>query len=109
MRILRWLLLIPIAGFSLYLALANRHDVLFSLDPFTPETPALALQLPLILVIFLSILVGLLLGGASAWARQGKWRKEARQGRRDVKRLSDEIVDSSENLPVPTTAPDRTV
>ncbi|HBM89714.1 MAG TPA: DUF1049 domain-containing protein, partial [Rhodobiaceae bacterium] len=53
MRILRWLLLIPIAGISLYLALANRHDVLFSLDPFTPETPALALQLPLILVIFL--------------------------------------------------------
>lgn len=108
MRILRWLLLIPIAGVSLYLALANRHEVLFSLDPFTPETPALALQLPLILVIFLSVLAGLLLGGAATWTRQSKWRKEARQSRRDVKRLSDEIVESSENLPVPTTTPDRT-
>ncbi len=101
MRILRWLLLVPVGGAALYLSLANRHTVLFSLDPFTPETPALALQLPLILVIFLSVLAGLLLGGASAWARQGKWRKEARQSRRDVKRLSDEVVESSENLPVP--------
>ena len=39
MRILRWLVFIPVVGVALYLSLANRHSVLFSLDPFTPETP----------------------------------------------------------------------
>ncbi len=101
MRILRWLLLIPVIGAALYLSLANRHTVLFSFDPFTPETPALALEVPLILVVFLSVLIGLLLGGASAWAKQRKWRKEARRGRRDAKRLSEELVEPVENLPVP--------
>jgi Lipopolysaccharide assembly protein A domain len=107
MRILRWLVLIPLGAMTVYLALANRHHVLFSLDPFNPEAPALALDISLFYVVLLSVFLGILIGGTSTWRAQGKWRKEARKGRRDMKRLSDEVVETSENLPVPAVSTDR--
>jgi len=107
MWILRWLVLIPLGAMTVYLALANRHHVLFSLDPFAPEAPALALEISLFYVVLFSVFLGILIGGASTWTAQGKWRKEARKGRRDVKRLSDEVVETTENLPVPAVSGNR--
>ncbi len=106
-RILRWLVLIPLGAMTVYLALANRHHVRFSLDPFNPEAPALALDISLFYVVLLSVFLGILIGGASTWRGQGKWRKEARKGRRDMKRLSDDVAEPSENLPVTVAPQDR--
>lgn len=85
MKPLSWILL-PLAlvlmtGF----AIANRHGVAISLDPFP-----LALDAPLYGVIFAAVFVGLLLGGLAAWWRQRRWRREARWLRREVKRLKRE-------------------
>jgi uncharacterized integral membrane protein len=53
---------IPAVVIAAAVAVANRQDVFFSLDPFSHDTPAIAFQLPLFVVIFLAIGVGILLG-----------------------------------------------
>lgn len=74
MRILSWLLLLPLCLVTLYLAVANRHSVLFSLDAFEPENPAIALEMPLFLVVLAAIFLGMLIGGAAVLT--GRWRKD---------------------------------
>jgi uncharacterized integral membrane protein len=57
---------IPAVVIAAAVAVANRQDVFLSLDPFSREAPAIAFQLPLFVVIFLAIGVGLLLGWAAS-------------------------------------------
>lgn len=42
---------------------------MFSLDPFDTASPALGLEVPLFLVILVSVLAGILFGGMGAWAQ----------------------------------------
>lgn len=74
------LVLIPIS-------VANRHPVSISLNPFNPQDPYLTISdIPLFWVIFAALGLGIVLGGFGAWAKQGKWRQEARQKRREAKK-----------------------
>src|SRR5690242_14551762 len=70
---------LPVAGGILLFAVANRHWVTISLDPFTPERPALAASLPLFLAILLALILGVLIGGVASWVGQAKWRAAARR------------------------------
>ncbi len=83
MKILAWLILplatILLAGF----AIANRAGVTVSLDPFPLE-----FSLPLYLLIFATLLLGILTGGSVVWWRQGRWRRRARADKREVRRLN---------------------
>ncbi len=63
MRLTTWIFGIPIAAAAIWIALANRQDVVLSLDPFSREMPALTVQMPLYLLLFLALLAGVLLGG----------------------------------------------
>ena len=54
------------------LALANRSEVLFSLDPIAPAAAALSVEAPLYLVIFAAMLCGILLGGFVVWRGRRK-------------------------------------
>lgn len=75
-----WLLfLVPIAGGLMALAVANRHMVRLVLDPLAPNDPALALDMPLYLMLFAALLTGVVIGGVATWIGQSKWRKTARQ------------------------------
>ena len=74
---------------TLKLAL-NRQTVTVSLDPFSSTNPAYAATLPLFVVIFAVLVLGVLIGGVAAWIRQGKWRRAARRLDRDVKALQEE-------------------
>jgi uncharacterized integral membrane protein len=81
---LSWLLLLPLCLVTLYLAVANRHSVLFSLDAFEPENPAIALEMPLFLVVLAAIFLGMLIGGAAVLT--GRWRKDrARKAKSSAK------------------------
>jgi ribose/xylose/arabinose/galactoside ABC-type transport system permease subunit len=63
---------IPAAAVAAVLAVANRQDVLFSLDPFSREAPAIAIQIPLFVLLFLAIGIGILFGWlAGAVTRRG--------------------------------------
>ncbi len=92
-------MLIPIAVLLIVLAVANRHMVTLSLDPFSPNSPAYSVTAPLFWFLFAAIALGVLLGGIAAWAKQGKWRREARVKRREADRWhheADRLKDASQ-------------
>lgn len=92
MKIANLLIGVPIAILVIVVALANRHGVIVSFDPFAASTAtSWAFRAPLFLVIFLFFLVGFGVGGFAAWSGQGKWRKATRQGRKEVKGLGRQI------------------
>ncbi len=73
----------PLAVLLVALAVANRHSVRLVLDPFQPKDPALSIDLPFFVYLAAAVLTGLVLGGLTTWAGQGKWRKTARRQRRE--------------------------
>ncbi len=79
MRLSTLLVVVPVVSVAAVVAVANRADVTFSLDPFSVEAPALALTMPLFLLIFLTFLLGVVLGGLTVW-----WRRTAQARARAV-------------------------
>jgi uncharacterized integral membrane protein len=77
-KIVRALILIPLAIVLVALAVANRHPVTISFDPFNPTEPAFSLTIPLYVLILALVIAGVILGGVASWIRQGKWRGRAR-------------------------------
>jgi uncharacterized integral membrane protein len=73
------LLLAALALVLIAFAVANRHTVTLSFDPFNQVDPAFALALPLYQLMFLLLICGVAVGGCAAWLRQGKWRSRARR------------------------------
>ena len=86
-RFLKALVLLPVAVIVVLLALANRSPVQVSLDPFSQEAPEFAAEVPLYLVIFAAVLVGVLIGGVATWLAQAKHRRARRQYRREAQHL----------------------
>lgn len=77
-KIVQLFVVLPLAILLVVFAVANRHFVTLSLDPFGGDSPALSLQIPLFLLFFLALILGVLIGGVAAWFGQGKWRRRAR-------------------------------
>ncbi|HJW39865.1 MAG TPA: LapA family protein [Rhizomicrobium sp.] len=63
MRLTTWIFGIPLALVAVWIALANRAPVIVSLDPFSQDSPAISLEMPLYLLLFAAVLIGVLLGG----------------------------------------------
>ena len=85
MRILRYLILTAIAAVLVIIGVANRAPVLVhALPPEAGDFLGLSwsLQLPLFLVIFAAMLVGLLLGFVWEWARERRHRADRGNGDR---------------------------
>jgi len=87
---LKALVLIPIALVIVLFSVANRAPVRVSLDPFSRDLPTLSYELPLFLIVLAAIFVGVFVGGLASWIAQGKHRKAARRGRREVEALRSE-------------------
>jgi uncharacterized integral membrane protein len=81
----RIFVILPIAIILLLFALANRHFVTVSFDPFPgsdiqgPEITA-----PLFIALTLAALGGVFAGGFVVWLRQGRWRRAARTARNET-------------------------
>ena len=86
-RFLKALVLIPLAIVAVLFAVANRSPVPLSLDPFSRAAPEIAFQAPLFAVIFASLAVGVLVGGAASWFSQASHRRGHRRYSREVRRL----------------------
>ena len=72
-RLLRWLILAPVFCLAVLVATANRDAILISLDPFDPHDPAYGFVLPVYVVVFAALLLGLALGlGAAALSGRKK-------------------------------------
>jgi uncharacterized integral membrane protein len=83
-RLVQILIYLPLAIILIVLSVANRHSVTISLDPFNGTEPALSVTLPLFLIIFGALFIGVIVGGVAAWFTQGKWRKRARRSRSEA-------------------------
>ena len=101
-RFLLIVVFVPLAIILVALAVANRELVAFTLDPFNPGNPALTLKLPLFVFLFLALVVGLFIGSAATWMKQGRYRRLARQREQEVRGLRDEAI---RNTPPKTALP----
>jgi hypothetical protein len=82
-RILSLLIAFPLGAVLVAIAISNRHPVQLILDPFRPETPALAISLPFYAYLLGALTLGVILGGIATWMGQSRWRRTARtQGQR---------------------------
>jgi uncharacterized integral membrane protein len=78
-------------------AVANRHWVTVSFDPFNSVDPSLGVTMPLFLVIIASAAMGVVAGGCATWFRQGRWRRAARQHEADARQAKAQLADLRAN------------
>jgi len=83
-KVLSLLIFAPIAIALIVLSVANRHPVRLNFDPINTEQPFLAFSLPFFIFLFIALITGLLLGAVMTWFSQAKYRKLARQGKREA-------------------------
>lgn len=92
MRFIRLALLLLAAALFIFVALANRHGVMVSLDPIDGIMGVANTTAPLYLLLFAAAFVGIAFGAGMMWLGQGAHRKAARDARREKKRLSRHLM-----------------
>jgi uncharacterized integral membrane protein len=92
-RLLEVLILLPLAIIGVALAVANRHVITVSFDPFTSNMAG-AVEAPLFIVLIVAIVVGVLLGGFFTWLSQGRHRRALRESRAEAARLRSQATHS---------------
>lgn len=86
-QLLKWGVLLPLAVIMVAFAIANRQAVVVHLDPLPLDLQ----PLPLYLIVFIAMLVGLVLGGFAAWWRGLRWRRQSLRERQRGDRLEREL------------------
>ena len=87
------LVLIPLGVIFVVFAVANRHAVTVSFDPFNSTDPSLGVRLPLFVVIIAVAILGVVAGGTATWFRQRHWRRAARQHQADARQMRAQLAD----------------
>ena len=87
------LVLIPLGLLFIVFAVANRHLVTVSFDPFNSSDPSIAITLPLFVVIIAVAILGVVAGGSATWFRQRHWRRAARQYEADARQARAQMAD----------------
>ena len=98
MRVIKAIILIPLALAIVVLAVANRQDVVLVLDPFGLYEPFTHLVLPLYVLLFIVAALGVLAGGLGAWWSQRAARERARFFEREAMVLREDL-DQLRRLP----------
>jgi uncharacterized integral membrane protein len=84
---------IPLGVIFIVFAVANRHLVTVSFDPFNASDPAVAVTLPLFILIIAVAIAGVVAGGSATWLRQRRWRRAARQHQADAQQARQQLAD----------------
>jgi uncharacterized integral membrane protein len=93
-KFLNLLVWIPLGLIFIVFAIANRHMVTVSLDPFNSSDPAFGFTLPLFVVIIAFAMLGVVAGGSATWFRQRRWRRAARHHEAEAGQLRAQLADS---------------
>ena len=87
------LVVIPLGILFIVFAVANRHLVTVSFDPFNTVNPSVAVTMPLFVAIIVVAILGVAAGGTATWFRQRHWRRAARQHEAEARRARAETAD----------------
>ena len=87
------LVLIPLGLIFVVFAVANRHLVTVSFDPFNSSDPSVGFRLPLFVLIIGVAIAGVVAGGSATWFRQRHWRRAARQHEADARQARAQLAD----------------
>jgi uncharacterized integral membrane protein len=87
------LVLIPLGLIFVVFAVANRHLVTVSFDPFNSSDPSVGFRLPLFVLIIGVAIAGVVAGGSATWFRQRRWRRAARQHEADARQARAQLAD----------------
>lgn len=111
-KFLTALIVIPLGLILVTFAVANRHFVTVSFDPFVTDDPSFAVKLPLFLLLILVAAIGVVAGGCAVWFGQRHWRRAARRNDADARAARSELAGlraqmaaakpESQRLPVPS-------
>ena len=111
-KFLTALIVIPLALILMVFAVANRHFVTVSFDPFVSNDPSFSVTLPLFLLLIVVAALGVVAGGCAVWFGQRRWRRAARRHDADARAARGELADlraqaaaarpEPQRLPVPS-------
>lgn len=87
-KLVGWFVLLPLCVVLALFALANRHAVEVRFDPFADTNPLVGpVDIPMFVVIYAVLILGVVLGGTASWFAQGRQRREKRQWRKKAREL----------------------
>lgn len=92
-RFLNAILFVPLGLIFVVFAVANRHAVTVSFDPFDSRDPAMAVTLPLFVVLIAVAIFGVVAGGAATWIAQRHWRRSSRRHAAEAAQARAELAD----------------
>jgi uncharacterized integral membrane protein len=87
------MIVIPLGLLFVVFAVANRHFVTVSFDPFNSRDPSVGITMPLFAVIIVVAILGVLAGGTATWLRQRHWRRAARQHEADARQAQAQLAE----------------
>src|SRR5258705_11197799 len=87
------LVLIPLGVIFVVFAVANRHAVTVSFDPFNSTDPSLGVRLPLFVVIIAVAILGVVAGGTATWFRQRHWRRAPRRHETEWRQMRAQLAE----------------
>jgi uncharacterized integral membrane protein len=97
-RALTLAVVIPSALILVVLAVANRQAVTLSIDPFSSQNANLYMELPLFIVISVSLAVGVIAGCTIGWWQQMGVRRDLHTKKREAEKLQRDLFDAQNQL-----------
>ncbi|OAF08158.1 hypothetical protein AYJ54_15575 [Bradyrhizobium centrolobii] len=92
-KFLTALIAIPLGLLLVVFAVANRHFVTVSFDPFNSTDPALSATMPLFALLIIVAILGVVAGGCATWLGQHHWRRAARRNEAEARSAKAELAD----------------
>lgn len=92
-KFLNAIIFIPLGVIFVVFAVANRHAVTVSFDPFDSRDPSLGVTLPLFVVLIGVAIFGVVAGGVATWIAQRHWRRAARHSEAEATQARSELSD----------------